>query len=414
MKVLVVGATDPTGGAGLSRDVAALASLRIQALPVASGVTVQGRRGLSQVHPVPPGALRAQAESALEEGAAWMKAGALFSARQVVELEALVKRYDLRLVLDPVLGPTSGGAFLDDEAWRAMRLHLLPRAFLVTPNRREAQALTGEGEAERAAAALVGSGARASLVKGSGEAPDLLFDGRAAHSFPARFLPGLHRGTGCRLASLTTGRLALGMGLVESVRESHAQLHEELAYDAAEQAMDGPRFAHWRELESWMPRILAHIRPQDVPEVGINVAYALPGTREPADVLGLAGRITIAGTGRAVAGRLAFGGPHHTGRIAVVLQELDASVRIVMNHRFDEAYLEAARRGGLRDAGFRREDEPPGTPSTMEWGLREAARKLGFVPDLVWDRGGVGKEPMIRVLGRDPADLVRKLAILHG
>jgi hydroxymethylpyrimidine/phosphomethylpyrimidine kinase len=32
------------------------------------------------------------------------------------------------------------------------------------------------------------------------------------------------------------------------------------------------------------------------------------------------------------------------------------------------------------------------------------------VPDVIFDRGGVGKEPMIRVLGRDPEEVLGKIA----
>jgi predicted fused transcriptional regulator/phosphomethylpyrimidine kinase len=39
-------------------------------------------------------------------------------------------------------------------------------------------------------------------------------------------------------------------------------------------------------------------------------------------------------------------------------------------------------------------------------------RRTSEVPDLVFDRGGVGKEPMIRILGTDPQDVLRKLFLL--
>ncbi|MDH4268473.1 MAG: phosphomethylpyrimidine kinase, partial [Deltaproteobacteria bacterium] len=34
------------------------------------------------------------------------------------------------------------------------------------------------------------------------------------------------------------------------------------------------------------------------------------------------------------------------------------------------------------------------------------------IPDIIFDRGGMGKEPMIRVLGRDPEDVVAKVVRL--
>jgi hydroxymethylpyrimidine/phosphomethylpyrimidine kinase len=31
------------------------------------------------------------------------------------------------------------------------------------------------------------------------------------------------------------------------------------------------------------------------------------------------------------------------------------------------------------------------------------------VPDIIYDKGGMGKEPMIRILGKDPEDVMWKL-----
>jgi hydroxymethylpyrimidine/phosphomethylpyrimidine kinase len=45
----------------------------------------------------------------------------------------------------------------------------------------------------------------------------------------------------------------------------------------------------------------------------------------------------------------------------------------------------------------------------MEWGTAEAIRSLGFVPDVIFDPGSVGKEPMIRLLGKDPEEILTKL-----
>lgn len=415
--VLLIGGLDPTGQAGLARDLAAVALERIQGCPVSTGTTVQTTARFSAANPTDATVLVSQAEAAIAEfDIRCVKVGALFSQDQVTAVADLVRRHELELVLDPVLASSSGTPFLDGAGVVALRDVLVPRAFLVTPNRAEATTLTGEGVPERAAASLVGLGARAALVKQSATGPDLLFDGRALHELPVTALPGHHRGTGCRLASRVTALLARNLGLLDAVRIAQVDLHQELAFDAAEQQLEGERLAHWRELERWTPRILAEIRHEDVPEVGMNVAYALPKAQDARrDVLGLAGRITIAGFSRAVAGQLAYGGPHHTGRIAVVLQEYDQTARMVMNHRFDQRYLVNASASGLTVGSFRREDEPGDAPSTMEWGIRHAVEQNGGrVPDLIFDEGGSGKEAMIRVIAEGPEDLVRKLRILHS
>lgn len=37
----------------------------------------------------------------------------------------------------------------------------------------------------------------------------------------------------------------------------------------------------------------------------------------------------------------------------------------------------------------------------MSWGTDRSIRLAGVIPDIIWDLGGPGKEPMIRLLGED-------------
>jgi len=61
---------------------------------------------------------------------------------------------------------------------------------------------------------------------------------------------------------------------------------------------------------------------------------------------------------------------------------------------------------------FDRKLEPPEVKAmegrTLVWGVEEAIKATGRVPDVVYDLGEVGKEPMIRVLGNSAMDVVEK------
>lgn len=412
--ILLIGGIDPTGQAGLARDIAQATKEGVHACPVVSGHTVQATGVFAAANPVSASIVTAQTAAAVHETRPRItKVGALFSKEQVDAVARIVDEHRLLLVLNPVLASSSGTAFLDEEALSSLRTELLPRAHLIVLNEAEGRQLAGDGDAAVTAARLVDLGAGAALVTRGGEAADVLFDG-SHHELAVQLQAGAHRGTGCRLSSRIAAMMARGTPRRDAVRAAHRDLQEELAGDAALAALDAGRRAHLAELEAWMPRILAELRFEDIPEVGSNIAYAIAGARDPRqDVCGLAGRITIAGFSRGVAGRLQFGGPHHTGRIAVILQEYDQEARIVMNHRYDPAFLLSARRGGLAAVEFRREDEPADAPSTMEWGFRDAIHRHGAVPDIVWDSGGIGKEAMIRVIAKDPDDLVHKLRTIH-
>ena len=87
---------------------------------------------------------------------------------------------------------------------------------------------------------------------------------------------------------------------------------------------------------------------------------------------------------------------------------LDKGVRSVVNIRFSKKNLEMCKKAGFRIGFFDRKNEPKTTTSTMEWGTKQAIKDIGFVPDIIYDEGGMGKEPMIRLLGENPKDVLFK------
>jgi hydroxymethylpyrimidine/phosphomethylpyrimidine kinase len=62
-------------------------------------------------------------------------------------------------------------------------------------------------------------------------------------------------------------------------------------------------------------------------------------------------------------------------------------------------------------SSFDRKSEPQET-SSMEWGTERAIKEFESVPDIIYDEGGIGKEPMIRILGKDPQDVLGKLKMI--
>jgi hydroxymethylpyrimidine/phosphomethylpyrimidine kinase len=121
----------------------------------------------------------------------------------------------------------SGDSLLDEEALAAMKAELLGRAFLLTPNIPEAEALTGlairsdkdRREAARAVAAL---GPAAVLIKGghfpSENITDLLYTKGEFVEFPQSRVPGRNtHGTGCTFSAAITAHLARGHSLREAI-----------------------------------------------------------------------------------------------------------------------------------------------------------------------------------------------------
>jgi hydroxymethylpyrimidine/phosphomethylpyrimidine kinase len=83
------------------------------------------------------------------------------------------------------------------------------------------------------------------------------------------------------------------------------------------------------------------------------------------------------------------------------------SIRAAINIKYSEEAIRTCEELGLSIESFSREDEPEGV-STMEWGVSDAIRRAGKIPDVIYDKGGVGKEAMIRVIGNDAVDVSGK------
>ncbi len=145
-----VAGTDSGGGAGLAADQRAAEAFGVHLCPVVAAITAQNSRAVTRVAPVAPELLDAQLTALADDmPPAAIKTGLLGSAENVAVLarwvDRLRERAPVALVVDPVLGASSGAAFADAAVLRAYRELLLPRATLVTPNEGEARRLMGEG-----------------------------------------------------------------------------------------------------------------------------------------------------------------------------------------------------------------------------------------------------------------------------
>lgn len=237
-----VAGTDSGGGAGLSADTRAAAAMGVHLCPVVAAVTAQHSLGVSAVFPLDAAQIRAQL-SALRQDLPprVIKTGLLASAAATDALLAQVG--DALLVVDPVLGATAGSvsggstgrvAFCDDALLDAYRHQLLPRAALMTPNRREAERLLGVASGQHPvpelAAMLRGLGAQAVCITGGDDGSQI--DGLAMDWLDSRWATGWiamprlapregeplhHHGSGCTFATAAAAALARGFAVPDAV-----------------------------------------------------------------------------------------------------------------------------------------------------------------------------------------------------
>ena len=151
-----------------------------------------------------------------------------------------------------------------------------------------------------------------------------------------------------------------------------------------------------------------------IPEVRTNIAGALHDAKIKEDVAGIDGRITIVNGLPKAAGDIKFGVAEHTARLLLSAKEFENSINFVMNLRYSpETIKDIQKKTDLELEEILREKEPRKARnkefSTMQWLIKESINKKGRIPDLIWDKGSIGKEPMIRLFGKNSVDMIQKL-----
>jgi hydroxymethylpyrimidine/phosphomethylpyrimidine kinase len=239
--VLTIAGSDSGAGAGIQADARTIHALSGYALTAITAVTAQNTREVMAWRAVPPALIALQIKAVLGDfSVAAVKTGLLPGAAAVRAIaRELARRPRLPLVVDPVIGSTSGAKFLPAAGLRALKRELLPRATLVTPNWPEVAALTGvrvhtHEAAEAAAQQLVQECGCAVLVKG-GHAPDgvcrdclVTAAGRVWWFESPRIKTRNTHGTGCVLSAAIAANLANGKKLESAVAQAHEFLEHSL------------------------------------------------------------------------------------------------------------------------------------------------------------------------------------------
>jgi hydroxymethylpyrimidine/phosphomethylpyrimidine kinase len=227
---LTIAGSDSGGGAGIQADLKTFAAFGVHGASAIAGLTAQNPKRVCGLEPCSPKIVRQQIEAVFEElRPAAVKTGMLFSA-EIIHVVAgfFSKGKRPPLVVDPVMVATSGAILLEPAAVKVLEERLLPLATLVTPNRPEAEILTGCGivSVEDLRTAARGIHARfgcAALVKGGHlrggrEAADIFFDGQTEWLLSAPFIRGVSpHGAGCTYSAAITAALAAGHALPHAV-----------------------------------------------------------------------------------------------------------------------------------------------------------------------------------------------------
>ena len=227
-----IAGSDSGGGAGVQADLKAFDAFGVHGCTAVAALTAQNSVEVHAIEPVSESMLEAQlAALAADLPPAAIKTGMLgnaANARVVVRCVDRLreKKPSLKLVVDPVLRSTTGASFADEDLVDVYRQQLLPRASLVTPNRKEASALLARtldtpADIEQGARALREAGCGAVAITGGDDSRDSSDDYvDAPYASGWLRLPRVatphHHGTGCVFAASAAAAMAHGFVAIEA------------------------------------------------------------------------------------------------------------------------------------------------------------------------------------------------------
>ena len=227
-KILIIAGSDSSGGAGIQADIKTITALGSYAMTAITAVTAQNTTGVKSIIPIAPKEISNQiifTSKDIKPNA--IKIGMLHSAKVIDTVVKSLDKINIRkIVLDPVMVAKGGAKLIDDRSINSLKLRLLKRVTLITPNIPEAEILTKTKIRTKedmifAANKLLVFGAKNVLIKGGHLQSKFVQDVFVNKSEIKIFNNFRHKtknthGTGCTLSSAITTFLSCGKTIKKS------------------------------------------------------------------------------------------------------------------------------------------------------------------------------------------------------
>lgn len=422
---LTVAGSDSVGGAGIQADIKAMASVGVHATTVITAITAQNTQKVTEIFPVPTDIIQAQLDAILKDcDIKAVKTGMLYNSDIVEVVVDALEDHDMPLIVDPVMIASVGDSLSDKGLSRSLIDDLLPICELVTPNKFEAEILSGmkihnEDDA-MFACELIGKQGSSVLLKGGHMDTKNVIDYLYLSSeFTVMKNPRLRtagHGSGCVMSAYITANIAKGLDLVNSVLRSRDMIQQAIASQYAigrgaeivnpivDNSNDSVKFQILDAVDSAAEKIVDLIPHEFIPHNGMNIAYAMPKAAGPEDIAAVDRRLILHNGYVVKSGPAKFGVAEHLSFVLMEAMRVDPDTRCVMNIALTKEIEDLMEEVGFTVSRFNRKGN-----HTMAEMTRESISRGKSVPDAIVDKTQNGGDSMIRIFGKDPEDVISKL-----
>ena len=429
MLVLSIAGSDPSSGAGIQGDIKTFNAFGSYGLSVITAVTSQNTTKSFDAKPVLPGLIKSQIRSILEDfHIDAIKIGMVYDKQTVRVIHSELAKIKTPIILDPIFKSTTGGILQKEDAFLDFKKLLIPLSYVITPNVMEAEKIANIKiksfkDMKSAARIIQKLGTKNVVIKGGhflkgGKVSDLLLDGKEFSIFSHDRMRFESHGGGCTFSAALCVNIARGKKLADAIDSARLFTIKSMR-NAAKIGRGIPIINHVSgdEVENQLSDAISEfclIKSifEYIPECQTNFVYSTSSPNSLKDIIGLEGRIVKTGKFVTIAGNLKYGGSRHVASAVLEMTKKFPLVRSGLNLKYNEKIIKKAISKGLKVSLYDREKEPHEIQekegNTISWGTKRAITNLKTPPDIIFHKGGFGKEAMILVFGKNPTEVLRK------
>jgi len=428
MNILSIGGSDPSSGAGIQSDVKVFSSFGIHCLTIITAITSQNTSDFGIIEPVSQKILKKQLESIISdfkiEG---VKIGMVYNSQIIKTLYQQLKKLKVPIVIDPVIKSTTGGMLIEKSAIKDFQKFLVPLATVLTPNKFEAEILSkikidSKNPPKKVTKLLQKMGAKNIVITGIKIKEDKILDfvqeKNTNYFISGKKIPKINHGSGCNYSAAVIFALVSNKSIKESMKFA-----KEFTYNSIKNAKNigkGIAITSIQEKDNIKLELLNSINKfgqikniyKNIPECQTNFVYSKEKPNSVKDVLGISGRIVKTGNEVTLAGDLSYGGSKHVASALLVMNKKFPQIYSAINLKYENKIIGNIKKSKLKVCNYDRTKEPKNVKlkgSTIKWGIKNAIKDVLKAPDVIYHKGGFGKEPMIIIFGITPNDVLEKI-----
>ena len=421
MNVLSIGGSDPSSGAGIQSDVRTFENHQVYGFTVITAITSQNTKKISKIVAITPKNIKSQLESVLSDFKIdAIKIGMVYDTSIIKAVHTMIKNQQCPIIVDPIIESTTKTVLLKKSAIMDYRKMIIPLATVITPNKKESKILSGCNKVEDAAKRLQELGARNVIITGFRESDrvieDFVMESENSYVLKGKKIKMINHGSGCNYSASITASLAKKKSIHEAVRIAKEYVYQSIKNSKKLGKGIKITYKEIPEIQNELSRSIIDFQnikniTKFIPECQTNFVFSKNKPNNIKNVLGISGRLVKSGNDVIQAGDLVFGGSQHVATAVIEVSKKFPNVRSAINIKYEPKLITKAKKQKMLVLSYDRKKESKNSKlkenSSISWGISNCLKSK--IPDIIYHKGDLGKEPMIIVFGDTPKDVVRKI-----